>query len=645
MQLFVDFLSDPIVVGILTILGAVTTVGDFLKLWDFGPLSLLRWTRARISQAFWSVPKETLRITMRTARCLIGWMPAESGERVQPSNRLDMIVSEEAVQRARAGAVCWTKVVIGALTLLVGLSIISWASDRPTSSPTSPTAPGGRESGGPSTSSTSRVTPDKVQAALVELDALAKSSLQKSGVPGTAIAVVYKDQVIYAKGFGVREAGKCDPVDADTVFQLASVSKPLGSTVIAGLVSDRVVKWDDRIIDHDPAFRMHDPLVTAALTIRDMYSHRSGLPDHAGDLLEDMGYDRAEILRRLRVIPTKNNFRSHYDYTNFGMTEGAVAAAHAAARSWEELSQERLYKRLGMTSTSSRLSDFLARPNRVHGHVWLDGKWVAKYQREPDAQSPAGGASSSVNDMARWMRLHLNNGTFEGTPIVSGEALAETYRPHMVSDPKTKPATELYSFYGLGWGVRSDELGRVILSHSGAFALGAATVVELLPSEQLGIIVLTNAQPIGLAEALALTFVDLATSGKVQRDWVAFLQPFFEEMSKEGRSPIDYSKSPASRSPALPNAVYVGTYDNDFYGPLEIVAQDGKLIMKQGPKKLSYPLSHYDHDTFYYDTAGENAVGLSGVTFIIEGDGKASRVVVENLNKDGVGTFVRVPSK
>jgi CubicO group peptidase (beta-lactamase class C family) len=181
--------------------------------------------------------------------------------------------------------------------------------------------------------------------------------------------VVYQDRVVYARGFGVREVGKPDLVDADTVFQLASVSKPLGSTVIAGLVSDKVLTWDDRIIDHDPGFQMHDPYVTAALTIRDTYSHRSGLPEHVGDLLEDMGYDRAEVLCRLRFVPTKNNFRSHYAYTNFGLTEGAVAASSAAGKSWEEISQERLYKRLGMSSTSSRLSDFLARSNRARSRV------------------------------------------------------------------------------------------------------------------------------------------------------------------------------------------------------------------------------------------------------------------------------------
>jgi CubicO group peptidase (beta-lactamase class C family) len=488
-----------------------------------------------------------------------------------------------------------------------------------------------------------RITRDKVKTALPELEKLTADLLKKTGVPGLAIAVTYNDQVVYAKGFGLREVGKPDAVDADTVFQLASVSKPLGSTVVAGLVDDRLVKWDDRIIDHDPGFRLHDSSITVDLTIRDLYSHRSGLPDHAGDLLEDMGYDRTEILRRLRVIPIKNNFRSHYAYTNFGITEGAVAAAKAAGQPWEEISEERLYKRLGMASTSSRLSDFLSHTNRARGHVSIDGKWVPKYQRKPDAQSPAGGASSNVNDMARWMRLHLTGGTFSGQPIISAEALAETYRPHMVREPQpTRTAAERYGFYGLGWNVDYDEMGRVRLGHSGAFALGAATVVSLVPVDQLGIVVLTNAQPLGLPEALAQSFVDLATYGKVQRDWFALFKPIFEEMAKEGRSPIDYSKAPASRTTPLPNVVYLGTYENDFYGKLEIAVQDGNLMMRQGPKKSAYPLTHYDRDTFYYDTAGENAVGLSGVTFTVGGDGKAATsVTIENLNQEGLGLFTR----
>ena len=122
-----------------------------------------------------------------------------------------------------------------------------------------------------------------------------------------------------------------------------------------------------------------------------------------------------------------------------------------------------------MTATSSRLSDFLARPNHARGHVLVDGRWEAKYQRAPDAQSPAGGASSSARDMAQWMRLHLGGGKVDGKQIIAADALAETYRPQMVSNPARDPTTDRTGFYGLGWGVSYDELGRVKLSHSGAF--------------------------------------------------------------------------------------------------------------------------------------------------------------------------------
>ena len=140
------------------------------------------------------------------------------------------------------------------------------------------------------------VTPQSVKLVLPELDRLVEQTLKKTGVPGMAIAVVCKDQVIHLKGFGVREAGKEERVDADTVFQLASVSKPMASTVLAALVGEGFIDWDDRVIDHDPGFRLSDPFVTREVTLRDLLCHRSGLPDHAGDLLEDFGYERAEVL-------------------------------------------------------------------------------------------------------------------------------------------------------------------------------------------------------------------------------------------------------------------------------------------------------------------------------------------------------------
>ena len=142
--------------------------------------------------------------------------------------------------------------------------------------------------------------------------------------------------------------GRPETVDADTVFQIASMSKPIASTVVAALVGEGVVAWDDPIVRHEPAFAMHDAWVTRAITLRDMFCHRSGLPHHAGDLVEDIGYDRAEVLHRLRYVVPATSFRSHYAYTNFGLTAAAVAAARASGQSWEEVSAERLYRPLGM---------------------------------------------------------------------------------------------------------------------------------------------------------------------------------------------------------------------------------------------------------------------------------------------------------
>lgn len=488
------------------------------------------------------------------------------------------------------------------------------------------------------------IRPHTVAAVLPDLHALIAATLKNTGLPGAAVAVVHQDRMIYAKGFGRRERGKPARVDPDTVFQLASLSKPLASTVIAGLVSDKIVTWDDRLVDHSPDFRMHDASVTASLTIRDMCSHRSGLPEHAGDLLEDMGYGREEILRRLRHIPTHNLFRSQYAYTNFGLTAGAVAAANAAGRSWEALSSERLYKQLGMHATSSRLADFLARTNRARGHVLIEGRWMARYQRRPDAQAPAGGASSTVTDMARWMRLHLNRGTYNGRPLIAEQALAETYRPHMVNTP-SQPVDARYGFYGLGWNVNYDELGRVTLGHSGAFELGAATAVALLPAEQLGIVVLTNGQPIGVPEALAKSFFDLVTYGKVTQDWLARFRPIFEEMAQDGHSPIDYAARLPAPVHALAPTCYAGRYLNDLYGPLDILRRGRTLTMRQGLTRTEFSLTHYNHNTFYYATTGENAVGLSGVTFTIGATGAAIHVTVENLDREGLGTFTRTASR
>ena len=487
----------------------------------------------------------------------------------------------------------------------------------------------------------SHVTSEQVTHAVQEVEKLAQKQIDQNAVPGLAIAIVFQDKVVYAKGFGVRDVNTKAPVDADTVFQLASVSKPIGSTVVAELVGEGKITWDSKLNALDPTFEMFDPWVTREITVRDMYAHRSGLPDHAGDLLEDIGFTRSEILFRLRYQRPDSSFRSHYAYTNFGMTEGAVAAVKPYRLEWEEACAQKLYKPLGMTSTSSRYADFTARQNKALGHVLVNGKWVQKFKRDPDAQSPTGGVSSSVNDVAKWIRLQLANGKFDGKQIVSEKPLAETHHPHMLTG--FNPFTDMPSFYGLGWNVSYDQQGRLRLNHSGGFDLGAATFVNLIPAEQLGIVVLTNGRPMGIAEALGTIFSDIALYGKPTQDWFPLYKQRFSDPATTGTVlGFDYSKPPASPAPALKNGAYLGKYANDFFGDIAIVEKDGGLAIVEGPKKLTFPLKHYDRDTFTYDTIGENAVGRSGVTFTIGPDGQATQVVVENLNVHGEGTFKRV---
>lgn len=478
--------------------------------------------------------------------------------------------------------------------------------------------------------------------AVAELDDVVEAAMQKTGVPGVAVGVVYKDKVIFSKGFGIREVGKNDPIDVDTVFMLASVSKPIASTVVAHEVGEGRFAWDDPVRGYNDAFALHDVYVTENATFADLMSHRSGLHTGAGDLLEDLGFDRPYILSHLDQQPLAP-FRSSYNYSNFGYTAGGIAAAVAAGRTWEDLADEVLFKPAGMKTASYRHSDYLGRGNRALIHKRLeDGTWGALYDRDPDAEAPAGGASASLDDMLRFLRLQLGGGVLDGKRIVDGDALATTHVPHMMFSPPASVASRA-GFYALGWNVGYDDQGRVRLSHSGAFALGTATNITFMPGEDVGIVVLTNGEPIGLAEAIANSFLDIAQNGRVTVDWLGFFGAAFAAMEAAESSGKDYAKPPPDAAPGHELAAYEGTYGNSYYGPLVVSVRGERLEMALGPsgRPVKFALDHYDGDTFTFESIGENSTGLSGANFRVADDGHADRVVLEFYDTAGLGTFIR----
>jgi CubicO group peptidase (beta-lactamase class C family) len=173
------------------------------------------------------------------------------------------------------------------------------------------------------------ITSADVEAALPALEEIVAAAMDETGVPGIATAVVYDDEVVFAEGAGVRAAGSGEPVTPETIFEIASLSKPISSTVVAGAVGEDILGWDDPVVEHDPDFALSDPLVGRNVTVADLFAHRSGLPGQAGNELEAIGVERDEIIRRLRLVPL-GDFRSTYSYSNFGLTAGGETAAIAA---------------------------------------------------------------------------------------------------------------------------------------------------------------------------------------------------------------------------------------------------------------------------------------------------------------------------
>ena len=477
--------------------------------------------------------------------------------------------------------------------------------------------------------------PDNAVAdAVGKLDGLAEELMRRSGIPGMAVAVVHDGKTLYAKGFGVRDARSGEKVDADTVFQLASLSKPLAATVVAHQVGAGSIGWGTPIVEKLPWFALSDPAVTRMLTVGDLFAHRSGLPDHAGDILEDLGYDRRTVLERLRLLPLAP-FRVSYAYTNFGVTVAAEAVASAANRGWEELSEQVIYRPLGMASTSSRFADYESRADRAVGHVKVDGRYQPRYTRNPDAQSPAGGVSSSVTDMAHWLTMMLADGAYEGRRVVDPDALLPAVTPQMVSSPPDEPAMRS-GFYGYGFNVSTSPAGRVHLSHSGAFELGAGTNLVIVPEADVAIVVLTNAAPVGVAETLTAEFTDLVEFGEVRSDWRTLYADAFAGLSRP-LGELAGKQPPADPAPAQPLSRYVGSYRNDYWGTATVVEKDGALNLTLGPRGQSFALQHWDGETFATSFVSENFPprGISKVSFA------GTAMTVEFLDEEKMGTFLR----
>jgi CubicO group peptidase (beta-lactamase class C family) len=480
-----------------------------------------------------------------------------------------------------------------------------------------------------------------ISARLKELDDYAAKAGADWKVPGFAIAIVKDDKVVFAKGYGVRELGKPQLVDKDSLFAIASNTKAFTSAALATLVDEGRLRWDDPVTKYLPSFELYDPYVTREMTVRDLLSHRSGLATFGGDLLwYESSYPRAEIIRRIRFLKPTSSFRSRYGYQNIMFLAAGEIVQAITDKTWDDYVREKFFLPLGMTRTMTSYKQLLETANIAIPHNEFEDKIRVIRYGNADNAGGAAAINSSVADMAQWIRLQLGRGTYEGKKFFSADRSREMWTPNMIVGgiseraEKFNPTTH-FNLYGLGWGL-SDYQGRKVVSHGGGLD-GMTSRVALMPEENLGLVILTNSES-ALSVILTNKIFDVFL-GVPKRDWSA--DGLVREQQGREAAKLEAKKVEDSRvlntKPSLPLSAYAGTFTGAMYGDAKVTEENGKLVVRlvSSPNFVG-DLEHWHFDTFSIKWRDSIVYpfGRGFVSFVIDPKGKVSEMKIDVPNPD-----------
>jgi len=467
-----------------------------------------------------------------------------------------------------------------------------------------------------------------------DFDAYVARVLKAFEVPGLALTVVKDGQTVLARGYGVRKLGEAAPVDARTLFGIASNTKVFTATALGLLVEEGKIEWDAPVVRYLPSFQMWDPWVTRELTVRDLLVHRSGLGLGAGDLLwwPPSTYDRKEVVRRLRYIKPATSFRSAYAYDNVLYLVAGEVIESVSGRSWEDFVRARILERVGMSGSNVSHSGALAPGNVATPHARVDGVVRPIKPFDSDLTNPAGGINSNAEDMARWLQVLLRDGQLpDGSRLVSEKTareLSTLVTPIPIADPpeELRALRPQFQGYGLGLGV-GDYRGHKVVRHSGGLP-GYVSHVLRVPDVGLGIAVLTNQESDDAYFAVVLPVVDQAL-GAPRTDWLAAFQKAAardRERNAEAERKTQAVRDPSSR-PSLPLQGYAGTYRDDWYGDVTVGLEQGRAVIRfTRTPALVGDLEHWQHDTFVARWRDRELRADAFVTFALDPEGKVEQV-------------------
>jgi CubicO group peptidase (beta-lactamase class C family) len=443
-----------------------------------------------------------------------------------------------------------------------------------------------------------------------DIDAFVGAAMKAFDIPGLALAIVKDGKVVYAKGYGVRRIDAPAPVTTKTLFGIASNTKAFTAAAVGILVDEGKVEWDGPVARYLPDFRVADPYVSSQLMVRDLLSHRTGLGLGQGDLtfFPDTTFSRADVLEAASRLKPVTSLRSAYAYNNLTFVVAGQLVAKVSGQEWDDFIRQRILVPVGMSATATTGGAVpqgaeLALP---HSRGWrLEGPLRSLVPTVDKTWAGAAGIRSNVEDLSRWMMLHLRQGKLpDGTQVFSAAAQKQMWSmqtPIGIGNPRAglARATPQFSGYGLGWGLR-DYAGHKVVSHGGALT-GMVSTVQMMPDQNLGIVVLTNQEETGAQSAIVYHVFDHFL-GLPANDWIGGYKKAREEEIRRAneKEQKDVKARAADSKPSLAIDRYAGTYRDAWYGDMVLDAQaGGTLVLKMTrTATMTAHVTHWQYDTF-----------------------------------------------
>jgi len=443
----------------------------------------------------------------------------------------------------------------------------------------------------------------KAKKALEGFDQVVAKGLAQLEVPGAAIAIIKDKEVILARGFGFRDVEGKLPMTADTILAIGSSTKAFTAFALGTLVDRGQVEWDKPVRSYIPWFRLYDAQAGERLTPRDLVTHRSGLPRHDLVWYNNHTSSREDLVRSLAHLPPTADLRVKWQYNNLMFLTAGYLVETMTGKSWENAVRMLVFEPLGL-----RRSNFSVVESRKDADFALpydkrDGKIVKIPFRDITTVGPAGSINSTVNEMSRWVTVHINAGKFGDTQVIGAETLADLHKPYMTTGGASTRPDITVADYALGWFVDSYR-GHQRVHHGGNID-GFSAMVSFLPHDGLGFVVLTNRNGTPLPELLIRTAADRIL-GLEAVDWIgeaAKERAEGEEIGKKAEEKKTTRRRPGT-VPAHKLEEYAGEYRHAGYGDLKVTLEGGKLgFVYNG---IATPLAHWHFETFSGGKAKED---------------------------------------